>query len=158
MTHICPVEGTQLNEPTIRVVAFLVVIITVFGIVFHSPVVFFFLTYDFFVRGFYNRQWSLLRLAAIQIVNLFRFKTKLIDAGGKRFAAKIGFFISVTLTISELIQWPAVVCSFGGILVFFAILESVFSYCFGCQMYTWFNIIVPELSGTKKNPSGSATK
>jgi len=136
-SHTCPVEGTHINETTVRVVAFLVVISTTLGILFSSTYVFIFLSYDFFVRGFYKRQWSLLRQAAIQIVNLLGFKAKLIDAGGKKFAVKIGFLFGVVLAISALLELKTAVYLFGFVLIFFAILESVFAYCVGCKVYLW---------------------
>jgi len=138
MAHICPIDGTRINEPTVRVVALLVVIITILGVVFNSPVIFFVLAIDFFIRGFYNKQWSILRSVGIGITDAFDFKPKLIDAGGKKFSAKIGFFITAFLTVSTLFEWQTAISAFGGILIFFATLESAFAYCVGCKIYPFY--------------------
>lgn len=138
MAHICPIDGTRINEPTVRVVAFLVVIITILGIVFQSPVIFLALTIDFFIRGFFNKQWSILRSVGVGITNLFDLKPKLIDAGGKKFSAKIGFFIAALLIVSTIYEWQAVITALGGILIFFATLEFAFAYCVGCKIYPFY--------------------
>jgi len=138
MAHICPIDGTRINEPTVRVVALLIVITTFPGIVFQSPVIFLVLAIDFFIRGFFDKQWSIFRSVGVGITNLFDFKPKLIDAGGKKFSAKIGFFITTLLTISAIFEWQAVVTFLGGILIFFATLESAFAYCVGCKIYPFY--------------------
>ena len=104
MAHTCPIEGTQINEPTVRVVAFLIAITAAVGVWFQSPVIFLFLAFDFYVRGFYKKEWSLFRSIGIRTINVFDVKEKLIDAGGKKFAAKIGFIISALLTVSSAFQ------------------------------------------------------
>jgi hypothetical protein len=144
MAHICPIEGKQINEPAVRVVAILVAITALTGILFQSPFIFFFLAYDFFVRGFDRKQWSLFRLIAVKAVSIFEFKPKLIDAGGKKFAARIGFIFSVILTISALLVWPVVVVVFGGVIVLFASLESAIAFCVGCRLHSLFLKISSE--------------
>lgn len=139
MAHICPIEGTLINEPTVRVVAGLVAITAAVGVYFQSPVVFLFLAFDFFVRGFDKKEWSLFRYFGIKTVTIIDIKEKLIDAGGKKFASKVGFVLSSILTIAAFLQLPAVVFALGGILVLFATLEAVLAYCVGCKIYTLFN-------------------
>jgi hypothetical protein len=139
MAHICPIDGTLINEPTVRVVAGLVAITAAVGVYFQSPVVFLFLAFDFFVRGFDKKEWSLFRYFGIKTVTIIDIKEKLIDAGGKKFASKVGFILSSILTIAAFLQFPVVVYALGGILVLFATLESVLAYCVGCKIYTFYN-------------------
>ena len=61
MAHICPIDGTLINEPTVRVVAGFVAITAAVGVYFQSPVVFLFLAYDFYVQSFDKKEWSLFR-------------------------------------------------------------------------------------------------
>ena len=142
MAHICPIEGTLINEPTVRVVAGLVAITAAVGIYFQSPIIFLFLTFDFFVRGFNNKEWSLFRYIGIKSINIIDVKEKLIDAGGKKFASKVGFILSTILTIASLMQLPLVVYALGGVLVLFATLESALALCVGCKIYTFYNALV----------------
>jgi hypothetical protein len=141
MAHICPIEGTLINEPTVRVVAALVAITSVAGIYFQSPVIFLFLAFDFYVRGFNMKQWSLFRFFGIKTVSIIDIKEKLIDAGGKMFASKVGFILSAILTTSTFLQMHITVYILGGILVLFATLEAVLAYCVGCKIYTLYSKI-----------------
>jgi hypothetical protein len=158
MAHTCPIEGTQINEPTVRVVAFLIAITAAAGIYFQSPLIFLFLAFDFYVRGFNKKQWSLFRLIGIRTITVFDVKEKLIDAGGKKFAAKIGFLISALLTASAVFQLSVVVIALGVILVLFASLESALAYCVGCKVYTLYNKIVFKLSIFTGKTSGTIVK
>jgi len=139
MSHICPIEGTLINEPTVRVVAGLVAISAAVGIYFQSPLIFLFLAFDFFVRGFNNKEWSLFRYFGIKTVTLIDVKEKLIDAGGKKFASKVGFILSTILTIASFLQLPIVVYILGGMLVLFATLEAILAYCVGCKIFTLYS-------------------
>src|SRR5690606_32391400 len=126
MAHICPIDGNKVNEPTVRTVAGLVVIITVTALATQSFIPFAFLSYDFFIRGFLNREGSLLRWIAVKIVDTFDFPPKLIDSAPKRFAAKVGFVFSLTLSILALLQLFTAFYVVGTILLVCAVLESVF--------------------------------
>ncbi|MDO9255198.1 MAG: DUF4395 domain-containing protein [Bacteroidales bacterium] len=139
MAHICPIEGTLINEPTVRVVAGLVAITATAGVYFQSPVVFLFLAFDFYVRGFDKKEWSLFRYFGIKTVSFIDIKEKLIDAGGKKFASKVGFILSSVIAVAAFLQLPIVIYSLGGILVLFATLEAVLAYCVGCKIYTLYN-------------------
>jgi hypothetical protein len=141
MAHICPIDGTLINEPTVRVVAGLVAITAAVGVYFQSPIVFLFLAFDFFVRGFDKKEWSLFRYFGIRAVTIIDIKEKLIDAGGKKFASKVGFILSAILTIASFLQFPIVIYALGGILVLFATLEAVLAYCVGCKVYTFYTKI-----------------
>jgi hypothetical protein len=141
MAHICPIEGTLINEPTVRVVAGLVAITAAVGVYFQSPIIFLFLAFDFFVRGFNKKEWSLFRYFGIKTINVINVKEKLIDAGGKKFASKVGFILSLILTIAGFLQIQEVIYALGGILVVFATLESVLAYCVGCKIFTFYTKI-----------------
>lgn len=158
MAHICPIEGNQINEPTVRVVAFLVALMAATGAWLQSPYIFLFLAYDFYVRGFYKKQWSLFRLIAIKAVTIFEVREKLIDAGGKRFAAKIGFIFSAALTLLTLFGWSAGVYVLSGILVLFATLESTLAYCVGCKVYSLLNKMAFKLSFLTRSANETAAK
>lgn len=135
MAHVCPIDGNKVNEPTVRTIAGLVVAISLVGLATKSFIPFAFLLYDFFVRGFLNREGSLLRWLAIKVVDTFDFPPKLIDSAPKRFAAKVGFIFSLTLAVLALLQLYTAFYVVGAILVACAILESVFAYCVGCEFY-----------------------
>ena len=158
MAHTCPIEGTKLNEPTVRVVALLVAITAAAGIHYQSYILFLFLAFDFYVRGFNKKDWSLFRYIGIKTVTVFNVKEKLIDAGGKKFAAKTGFILSALLTLSSLMQFQVTVSVLGGILVLFAILESALAYCVGCKVYTLYNKLMLKLTFLADITKGTEAK
>jgi hypothetical protein len=131
----CPVDGTKVNEPVVRIVAILVAILAVAGILLNQPVIFGVLIYDFLVRGFIDRKYSILRLVALQINNVLNFKEKHIDAAPKTFAAKIGFIFSVIIFIALLLNWTLFATVTTTVLLICALLEGVFGYCVGCEFY-----------------------
>jgi hypothetical protein len=145
MAHICPINGEKINEPTVRTVAGIVVILASVGIYFKLPFIFVLLGFDFFVRGFYKKEYSFLRLIAIQVTNLLNFKTKLIDAAPKRFAAKIGFIFSILILALVLLHEFNFALIVAVILIVCAVLESVFGYCLGCQFYSIYITIKDNL-------------
>lgn len=136
MAHICPINGEKINEPTVRIVAGIVVILASVGIFFNQPIIFLLLGCDFLVRGFYKKEYSFLRFVGIQITNALNFNIKLIDAAPKRFAAKIGFIFSLLILSLLLLQQLNVALILAIILIVCAVLESVFGYCLGCQFYS----------------------
>lgn len=158
MAHSCPIDGNQINEPTVRVVALLVAITAATGAWLQSPYIFLFLAYDFYVRGFDKKQWSLFRLIGIKAVNILEVREKLIDAGGKKFAAKIGFIFSAALTLFTLFGWQAGVFVLSATLVVFALLESTLAYCVGCKVYSILNKSVFKLSILTGKANETATK
>ncbi len=145
MAHICPINGEKINEPTVRTVAGIVVILASFGIYFKLSSIFVLLAFDFFVRGFYKKEYSFLRLIAIQVTNLLNFKTKLIDSAPKRFAAKIGFIFSILTLALVLLHKFNFALIVTVILIVCAVLESVFGYCLGCQFYSIYITIKDNL-------------
>lgn len=139
MSHSCPIDGTRINEPAVRVVALLVAITAVAGIWLQSAYIFLLLAFDFYVRGFNRKNLSLLRFTAIKTVKLLKVKEKHVDAGGKRFAAKTGFVFCTFLTLATLLNGSGTTLVLGSILVIFALLESVLAYCVGCKIYSLLN-------------------
>lgn len=145
ISAICPIDGTKINEPTVRVVAGLVFLLGTIGLYFQSSFIFLFLVFDFFVRGYYQKKWSALRWVAVYLTHVFQLPEKLIDAGAKRFAAKIGFWFSVALFILSVIPSPFALTVVGSTLLVCALLESVFAFCLGCQFYTFYLKIIGKI-------------
>lgn len=131
----CPVDGTKVNEPVVRIVAILVAILAVAGILLNQPLIFALLIYDFLVRGFVDRKYSILRYLALHANDITGFKEKLIDAAPKTFAAKIGFIFSVIILIALLLNWTLFAMVTTAVLLICALLEGVFGYCVGCEFY-----------------------
>ena len=145
----CPVSSERVDNNVTRIIAAIVLLLSVAGILLHNYFVFIFLTYDFASRTFYKGNGSILKWVGKQIVKVLRITPKPINAAPRKFAAglglifsfTIGMLIYLTLTIPSLIV--------GGILVVCALMESALGFCLGCYVYSIF--IIPFV----KNPDES---
>ncbi len=131
----CPVDGTKVNEPVVRIVAIFVAILAVAGILLNQPLIFALLIYDFFVRGFVDRKYSLLRYLALHTNDITHFKDKIIDAAPKKFAAKVGFIFSIIIFVALLLHLTVFAYTTTAILLVCTLLEGAFGYCVGCEFY-----------------------
>lgn len=128
----------QINEYKVRTIAFLVLILAILAIGYLVtgwqllPIL---LVIDFGLRAFDAGKYSPLARISDIIVKLFSFPTKPIYFPPKRFAARVGFAFSVTITVLHLLGISAILVA--GILTFFAALESLAGICAGCYVYDW---------------------
>jgi hypothetical protein len=141
---ICPIAGYKIDEKVARVVAGFVVLATVFGLLAAPGVarwIFLFLAYDFGVRAFSRPRWSLLGRLSAQILKALRVAPRGVDAGPKRFAARIGLLFSVALLVLTQFDQDVVTQVVAAILVVCAALEALLGFCLGCQMWTlWYSV------------------
>lgn len=79
-----------------------------------------------------------LSVASKTLLDLFRIKPILINAGPKIFAAKIGFVCSLLISVFYVSSHSAALLSFGIMLMVCSFLEAFFNFCIGCKMYTAF--------------------
>jgi hypothetical protein len=132
----CPVDLVVVNENKVRLVALLVLFITVVFLLTSFWYLIAFLAIDFFLRAFKWGNYSILGIIADQIVNLFKIKNKPVDRGPKRFAAGIGFVITCGILLLLLFDFKIIAGLLAIILIFFAFLESVLGFCAGCYVYS----------------------
>lgn len=138
----CPISGNQRDNTTARVVAGLVVIITVAALLVAllvsaqtAAIITGLLALDFIIRAFIKPKYSPLATLGRGTVSGLKLPRKMVDNAPKVFAARIGVIFSVVATIlyaANLIYAGSVVLA---ILLLCAALESFFSFCLGCWMY-----------------------
>lgn len=135
-------QTIYLEENTIRIVAFQVVIFVLLTLLSGWHFLALALAADFAIRAF-TAFPSPLGLASKAIVARLNLKPVRIFAAPKKFAATVGVLFSLAVFLLfhfNLNEYAYVV---GGALVIFALLESVFKICVGCYVYDW--LIVPFL-------------
>lgn len=150
---VCPIAGYKIDEKSARVVAGFVVLLVVVALASSSTPaksIFVFLALDFGVRAFSRPRLSLLGLAARWILGLAKVQPSLVDAGPKRFAARIGLVFSIALFLLGGFGSASSLLTVGGILLFCALLESVFGICLGCHAWTLWYRILPTKAGKIK--------
>ena len=138
MKHlVCPISEEKINEQVTRINALLTVLLVVAGFVFQSVLFFVFLLADFYIRAFTQLKYSPISFVSAKLANALNLDKKPIAKAQKIFAARLGFVM--TLAISILLYFNLVTAAIviGGILVFFATLEFALAICVGCIIYTY---------------------
>ena len=141
MTKECPIDFIQINENKVRLNALVVFILVLISLFTAQLMITFFLAFDFFLRGFNFGKYSLINKLSDQLVRIFKIPYKAIDQGPKRFAAKIGFLLSVLIIIALLNGFVKSAIVLGLIFSTCAFLESFLGICLGCYMYTFLRQI-----------------
>lgn len=134
---VCPISDKRVDEQVTRINALLVVLLISVGLLFNSVIFLVFLTIDFYIRAFSNARYSPVNYVSMQMANALNLHKKEIDKAPKIFAARIGFVMSLTITVLMILQLNIAFYIIGGILMFFASLEFALAVCMGCIMYTY---------------------
>jgi hypothetical protein len=134
------------DELVVRLIAAQVCILTTISLLNHWVFSLFLLTIDFALRAF---SFFLSPLTAVAKVSakLLRLKPKLIFGTPKKFAAGVGFMFSLIVALLFTLQIYGVGYIVAGVLIFCAILESVFKVCIGCYVFDY--IILPIMNKKK---------
>jgi len=132
----CPISAERVNENVIRVIASIVIIISIITILNEWFWLAYILSIDFLLRAIGYKKYSLLALIANQIVSIAKLKEIKTDAAPKKFAAGVGFIFTSLIGSLLLFELSVGAIILTGILLFCAILESAFNYCMGCYVYS----------------------
>lgn len=132
-TFGCPISRKMINNCVARVNATLVVLLVLLSIFWVNIWIPLFLTVDFFIVGFLEKPFIRSSIAR-KIVGYFKWG-KIINAGPKIFAAKIGFWVSLIMTIFVFKEWISAYYFIAGILTIVASAEALFEFCLGCTLF-----------------------
>lgn len=131
------------NDIIVRIIASQVVLITLITLITRYEFLFVFLAIDFFLRAFTNVT-SPLALVGKSIISIFQLKPTPVFATPKKFAASLGFGMSLIIYFLFQFQFDYAAWSIAGILIICATLESVFKICLGCSIHSI--IVAPFLN------------
>jgi len=137
----CPISAERINENVVRIIAFMVAIIAICCISFANYWAILFLTFDFWMRAFTNGKLSLLKFSAIKISKAMNQRPKMTDLAPKKFAATMGFVFCLLITATFIFDFATASIVLTSIMTVFALLESLFSVCIGCYVYTFLQIL-----------------
>ena len=132
---ICPISDKRINEHVTRSNAFLTVSLLVTYSFTANLFIIVFLLVDFLLRAVELPQYSLFAIISKKLVQVLSLKPKLINAGTKIFAARIGLFFNVAILVSALFGLNTLSLSLVGIFGICAFLEAAFGFCVACQIY-----------------------
>lgn len=139
---VCPIAGYKIDEHGARIVAGFVLVSTLAALAVSSCTavwIFAFLAQDFAFRALSRPRWSGLGRLAGVLLKTFGVAPRPVDAGAKRFAARLGLIFSLTLAVLSHLEARLATEIVATVLAVCAGLESILGYCLGCQMWTlWY--------------------
>lgn len=138
-TISCPISSERVNENVIRIVAFQVILLTALAIYFQNGFIAIFLAVDFAIRANSDGKFSLLRQIGISFTKILSIQPKPIPAAPKKFAASLGIVFSILVGVFYVLEFNLVALIIASLLILCAVLESVFSVCIGCHVYSFIN-------------------
>jgi hypothetical protein len=131
--------SVQLNEPVLRIIAFLVAALAITFAFTELLVIPLFLLFDFYLRGWEMQRFSILRWVAVNINHYFLGnRQKPVFAAPKLFAAKIGALLSFGIILAYVTGYSALSVALAGMMTGSALLESGGGFSVGCYLYTYF--------------------
>lgn len=140
MQYTCPISDTHVDEHVVRLNAFIVLILLIGSLTLRDnwrTILFLFLSLDYFLKWRKYIQYSLIaRMAKMIAHSILHWKAKAIDFEPKRFAAMLGFFLSLILSILSFLHFSSAVTVLSMIFASLTFLESVFNTCVGCILYS----------------------
>ena len=139
-------KNIYVDENAVSIVAYQVIVITVFGIHFQLQWLLYFLAFDFLLRatGLFA---SPLYFLAKKVTGFLYFEKKPVFAAPKKFAAGLGFLMSILIALF----FDSQIGIFLGIaLMMLAALESVFNICIGCYIYNF--LVLPIQNKFNNSP------
>lgn len=138
----CPISAERVNESVIRIVAFLVALITLSCILFSNYWAMLFLVFDFSIRAFTTGKLSILKAISIRLAKSFSLPPKMTDLAPKKFAATLGGVFSLFIAVFYLLNFQTIADILSVVMLCFALLESLFAVCVGCYVYSFWQIFV----------------
>ncbi len=133
----CPVDFVSVNENQVRLTALQVFLFSVIYISTGFWPVFAILIPDFILRASALGKFSLLTNSSKLLVKTFHIGNKPVDRAPKRFAASIGAFFSVAITVAHLSGYIKTAYALAAVILLFSFLESFVGFCAGCYVYAF---------------------
>lgn len=144
MQQICPISFNRINEYVARINGLITVTIAVSYLLTGIKLLPLLLFVDFFMRGFHESKYSLMASISKKIVELFKLKKRMINAGPKIFAAQVGALLTGFAVLAHYFEIPALGFATISILAFFSFLEAAFGICVACKIYPLIRKYSPE--------------
>lgn len=141
MSPSCPISTKRVDSNMVRIISFQVALITLALIITGQSFLAFLLLFDFTVRISRRPELSIFNLIAKQLVTRWHIAPKLCDESPKRFAMGLGLFTSLLLVVLYLSGFYTIASAVGILLLFAALLETLFDFCIGCKIYYAIQLI-----------------
>ena len=134
---IAGLQDARINENKVRLNALWVFILVTLSIFYMGLPIVIFLAIDFFLRGFNFGKYSPLAKLSDFTIKQLNIANKPIFQAPKRFAARIGFILSLLILTSYVFQLDIAALGLSIVFSIFAFLESFLGFCAGCYVYSF---------------------
>ncbi len=144
MSQSCPISLFKVDAKIARVNAVFITLLLIAFLLTFNRIILYFLFYDFFVRLFLNKRYSLVYHLSKAIKKVLHLKTEMVDGGAKRLATYFGFVFVSLLIIQTWLHLSVFLYLTAAILFTCTTLEVLFNYCVGCKIYYLIKKIYPD--------------
>jgi len=135
MNNSCPIINERVDENLIRLNSGIVFIVLVIFIFTPAKWLIIAISIDFAIRIFLGVKRSPLCMVLKVALNAANVEPCMINAGPKRFAAKLGLGFSIVITTLVLLNLVAAATIAGVIMAVIVGSEAFLGYCVGCKIY-----------------------
>ena len=135
----CPISYDLVNEKLTRIYSGFTFVSLLIYVV--TPFKWFLLlsAFDFIIRVTVGVKYSPICFVIRKSLLLLNTKPHNVNAGPKKFAAKIGLAFTVSMSLLYLFDMPEIIGLVLGVFSLVAVgAEVFFQYCIACTMYSWF--------------------
>lgn len=132
----CPISPLRINGNAVRITGLIMALMIALYALTGSIYFIVAIAVDYFIRAATPAKYSPFSWVASKIADAFQLDNHPIDKAPKIFAARVGFLFAFTAALLSFIS-PTASLVVALILMFFALLESIFDLCVGCIVYTY---------------------
>jgi len=131
----CPISLQSIDANIVRINSIYVgILFSLFIFTQNSPLIYF-LVIDFTTRVFFKKEYSLLFMLAKTTAKLLKIERNFVDSAPKRLASFFGFTFVLLIAASHTLDLTILFYILSAVLELCIILEVLFSYCLGCEIY-----------------------
>jgi len=135
MAQVCPISFRRVDSNIVRGISSLVVLFTMLLIITQNSMFALILLFDFMMRTLRYAHLSPFYTISKFILTGWGVAPKLCDESPKRFALYLGLVISLSLLVFYMANFILLATIISIVLLFCALLESLFDFCIGCKIY-----------------------
>lgn len=132
---ICPISNKKTDENVARFNALYTTVLLLLFLTSDNIIPIVFLLFDFSLRGFELAKYSPLAFLSRQSSSALNLKSKIINAGPKLFAARIGILFSLATLIFYAFGLNSAAIVTASVFGICAFLEASIGFCVACQIY-----------------------
>jgi len=137
----CPITPDLVDSSLTRIFSIFTFSIIVIYVFTPFKWLMFWPTIEFAIRVFGGIKYSPTCLLIKAGLDISHVVTKKVNAGPKRFAAKIGLLFTLLMSLSFVLDWPILSMVFGIISLIAVGAEAVLGFCVACFMYNYLKKI-----------------